>query len=84
MKTKFEGLWKTRKAVYVSKPFTQKQLKELPKKFRLVVRYNKFYQSDTARPKFVFSFMDAEEAEAFMFEFEEGEDEDDDRQSETV
>ena len=73
MKTKWEGLWNTRQAVYVSKPFTQKQVKEMPKKFRLVVRYNKYYQSDSGRPKFVFSLMDADEAEAFAFEFEDGE-----------
>ena len=74
MKTNWEGLWQSKTAVYRSKPLTQAQIKELPKKSRLIVRYNKFHtNNDGATPKFVFCFADAEDADAIALDFIEQE-----------
>ena len=36
-----------------------------------MLRYNKFYEADSNRPKFVFSFADAEAAESISFELQD-------------
>lgn len=74
MKTNWEGLWQSKTAVYRSKPLTQAQIKELPKKSRLIVRYNKFHtNNDGTTPKFVFCFADAQDADAITLDFIEQE-----------
>ena len=74
MKTKFEGLWKTRTAVYRSKPLTKKELQELPAKVRLIVRENKYHENnDDGTPRFVFTFADAGEAASIALEREKTE-----------
>ena len=71
-KSEWLGLWNTRSAVYQSKALTQKQIKELPKKCRVILRYNKFHRgNDDITPKFVFSFCDAETSEAISFGVED-------------
>jgi len=63
MKTEYEGLWLGRTAWYVSKPFTKKKLQEMPAKFRLIVRENKFHKNNKdGTPRFIFAFADAETA----------------------
>lgn len=71
-KSEFLGLWNTRQAWYQSKALTKKQLQELPKKVRVIMRYNKYHKGNDSRtPKFVFSFADAETAEAICFKMED-------------
>ena len=72
MKSEWLGLWQTRQGVYRSKALTQEQIKNLPKKSRVVLRYNKYHKSnDDITPKFVFSFCDAETSDAISFETED-------------
>jgi len=67
-KTAYEGLWKGKTAWYISKGFTKKQLKEMPNKFRLIVRENKYHKNnDDGTPRFIFSFVDAETANDLRF-----------------
>ena len=61
MKTQWEGLWKNRQGVYSGKVVNTA---DLPEKVRVIVRYNKYYESDTSRPRFVYCFADGAEAEA--------------------
>lgn len=56
-KTTWEGLWKRRSGVYCSRRFN---IEEFPKHTSIVVRYNKFYDKNTSRPRFVFCFADKE------------------------
>ena len=71
-KTNWMGLWNTRPAVYRSKALTQAQIKELPKKCRLILRENKFHRSnDDGTPRFVFCFADAEASDTISFELED-------------
>ena len=71
IKTDWIGLWQSRKAVYCSKPLLQEQILALPKKSRLVLRYNKFYHADSNKPRFVLTFADAEAYDAIAFETSE-------------
>jgi len=56
-KTKWEGLWQSRQGVYSGATIKKK---DIPTYARLVVRYNKFYEKDSNRPKFVYCFADSE------------------------
>ena len=71
VKSNWMGLWKQREGLYKSYALTQEQIKKLPKKTRILLRYNKFYEADSNRPKFVFSFADAEAAESISFELQD-------------
>lgn len=71
-KTNWMGMWNTRPAVYRSKALTQAQIKELPKKCRIILRENKFHRSNNdGTPRFVFCFADAEASDAISFEIED-------------
>ena len=63
---KYIGLWHGRKAWYVSKPLSVKKLKAIPDKMRLILRYNKYYESGTNRPKFIIAFVNADDATSFV------------------
>lgn len=78
MKTKYEGLWPGRTAWYISKPFTKQQVKDMPNKFRLIIRENKYHKNNSdGTPRFIFAFADAETAkETALFQFEDEESED--------
>ncbi len=71
MKSEYLGLWKGRTAWYISKPITQQQIKEMPKKTRIILRYNKCYEAKSNKPKFIFAFADAKTADAIVFETED-------------
>jgi hypothetical protein len=64
-KTKWEGLWRQREAVYSGKVIKKK---DLPDKARLIVRYNKYYASDSNRPKFIYCFASGEAYDAITLE----------------
>lgn len=68
MKTNWIGLWKSKsrkdKAVYSSPALTQSQIKELPKKCRIVLMRNRYKNENGTSPEYVFSFMDAQDYEA--------------------
>jgi hypothetical protein len=55
-----EGLWKNQRAAwYNSRQFSANEIIEMLENYKYVkigLRYNKFYEADTARPKFVFQF----------------------------
>lgn len=69
MKSQYEGLWKSeRTGWYCSKPMTQADIKKLPKKCRILMRYNKYYEKDSNKPNFIFAFADAEGMEAVTIE----------------
>lgn len=66
--TKWEGLWNKRPGIYGSRVFRKKNL---PDKFRIIVRYNKFYEKDSSRPRFVFCIADGDAAEAIELDMRE-------------
>ena len=69
MRTKYEGLWKGRTAWYISKGFTKQQLSQMPSKFRLIIRENRYHKSNAdGTPRFIFSFADAEDANDLVIE----------------
>lgn len=58
MKTTWQGLWKQdRDAFYASKVIKKA---DIPEHTRIVLRYNKFYDKATNRPRFVYCFADSE------------------------
>lgn len=70
---RYEGLWKGSTSWYVSKGFTKKQLEEMPKKFRLVLRENRYHKNnEDGTPRFIFGFVDADKAEEFRYGVEKG------------
>ena len=58
MNTKWEGLWKQNRQGFYAGPVIKKG--EIPKYTRIVLRYNKYYEKDTRRPRFVYCFADSE------------------------
>lgn len=59
-KTGWQGLWKQRDGLYAGKKILKKDLQELPTGTHLIIRYNRFYEAGTSRPKFVYCFADKE------------------------
>lgn len=59
-KTEWQGLWKQRNGLYTGKKLLKKDLQELPTGTHLIIRYNKFYEADTNKPRFVYCFADKE------------------------
>jgi hypothetical protein len=58
MTTKWMGLWaQDRPALYAGQVIKKA---DIPKYTRLVLRFNKFYERDSGRPKFVYCFADSE------------------------
>ena len=56
--TKWEGLWAQESpAIYAGKVIKKS---DIPKYTRIVLRYNKHYQKDSNRPRFVYCFADSE------------------------
>lgn len=72
MKTEWLGLWGNYyKNGFVSQALTQKQIKALPKKCKIYVNENQFYEEGGNKPKFVFCFSDAKDADEIHFSTEE-------------
>lgn len=69
--TKWLGLWaQERKGFYAGQVIKKT---DIPKYTRIVLRYNKFYEKDSNRPKFVYCFADSEgyESKCIPIELEE-------------
>lgn len=57
MKTKWQGLWKQKEALYISETIRRE---DIPENAKLIVRYNKYYQKDSSKPNFVYRFVEDE------------------------
>ena len=64
-KTQWLGLWKTREGVYSGQTIKRD---EIPDHAKLIVRYNKFYESDSNRPRFVYCFASGNAEKAITIE----------------
>ncbi len=83
---KMQGLWAQRQGWYASKTISKKELLDLigdTEQIKLILRYNKFYEKERNRPRFVFSFASANAAdeiteevqfitEGYIKEFDDG------------
>lgn len=69
-KTKWEGLWKNREGVYSGKTI---KTTDIPPYAKLIIRYNKYYESDSNRPRFVYTFAQKDAANAITLTMEEDE-----------
>ena len=66
---KYGGLWKSPSGWYVSSTIKKSDWKEMPKDFRLIIRQNKYWQSnkdETNRQRFIFRFADGRTADNLM------------------
>ena len=60
-KSQWLGLWNNRSGVYSGQLINKKDIPTgKGEKVRLILRYNKFYEADTNRPRFVYCFADSE------------------------
>ena len=59
MITKWQGLWPQERNGFYAGRVIKKS--EIPKYTRIVLRYNKFYEKDSNRPRFVYCFADSDE-----------------------
>lgn len=64
-KTKWQGLWNNREGVYSGKVIKKS---DIPAYSRLIVRYNKFYEKDGSKPRFVYCFANGDSAKAITME----------------
>ena len=69
--TKWEGLWQSKPSVYRGKVIAKK---DIPNYARLIVRYNRFYEKDSSKPRFVYCFANGEAADSISLELVECED----------
>lgn len=58
MKTNYIGLWAQERQGWYAGPVIKKA--DIPKYTRIIMRYNKYYDKEKNRPKFVMTFADAE------------------------
>jgi len=58
MNTKWQGLWAQERQGFYSGYVIKKA--DIPKYTRLVVRYNKYYEKDGNKPRFIYCFADSE------------------------
>lgn len=72
--TKWLGLWKQERQGFYAGQVIKKG--EIPKYTRIVLRYNKYYDKDSSRPRFVYCFADSEgyASKCVPIELEESED----------
>lgn len=56
--SKWMGLWAQERQGFYAGQVIKKS--DIPKYTRIVLRYNKFYEKDTNRPRFVYCFADSE------------------------
>ena len=66
-KTKWEGLWNNREGVYSGRVIKKA---DIPAYARLILRYNKYYEKDGNRPRFVYCFANGDAADAITLEQE--------------
>jgi len=58
MTTKWMGLWSQERSGYYSGQVIKKS--DIPKYTKIVLRYNKYYEKGSNRPRFVYCFADSE------------------------
>ena len=58
MNTEWKGLWKQDRQGFYAGQVIRK--KDIPSYTRIVLRYNKFYDKEKNRPKFVYCFADSD------------------------
>lgn len=58
MNTKWQGLWAQNREGFYAGQVIKKS--DIPKYTRIVMRYNKFYEKDGNKPRFVYCFSDSE------------------------
>lgn len=58
MTTKWQGLWAQERQGFYAGQVIKKT--DIPKYTRVILRYNKFYEKDGNRPRFVYCFADSE------------------------
>ena len=58
MSTKWQGLWAQNREGFYAGQVIKKS--DIPKYTRIVMRYNKFYEKDGNKPRFVYCFSDSE------------------------
>ena len=64
-KSKWYGLWNNREGVYSGQVINKA---DIPSYSRLIVRYNKFYDKDSNKPRFVYCFANGDAAKAITIE----------------
>ena len=71
MNTKWQGLWAQERQGFYAGYVIKKA--DIPKYTRLVLRYNKYYEKDSNKPRFVYCFADSEgyESKCVPIEIEE-------------
>lgn len=74
MTTKWMGLWAQERPAFYAGQVIKKS--DIPKYTRIVLRYNKYYEKDSNRPKFVYCFADSEGYESKCVPLELSEDTD--------
>jgi hypothetical protein len=66
-KTEWKGLWRNRAGVYSGQVLKKA---DIPKYARLIVRKNRFYDADSNRPMFVYTFAQGEASDAITIKTE--------------
>ena len=71
MTTKWMGLWAQERQAFYAGQVIKKT--DIPKYTRIVLRYNKYYEKDSNRPRFVYCFADSEgyESKCVPVEYDE-------------
>lgn len=64
-KTQWLGLWQTRQGVYAGQTIKKT---DVPGYAKLIVRYNKFYEAGSNKPRFVYCFATGSAAKAITLE----------------
>ena len=70
LKTKWEGLWQNREGVYSG--YTIKKT-DIPPYSKLIVRYNRFYEKGSNKPRFVYMFAQKAAADAITLQIDKDE-----------
>lgn len=69
-KTEWKGLWNNREGVYSGQVIKKS---DIPDYARLIVRYNKYYDKDSNRPRFVYCFANGDAAKAITMKVDKEE-----------
>ena len=66
-KTQWHGLWYQREGVYSGYVIKKS---DIPEKARLILRYNKYYDKGSNKPRFVYCFANGDSADAITMQVE--------------
>ena len=64
-KTNWYGLWNNREGVYSGQVIKKS---DIPAYARLIIRYNKYYEKDSNKPRFVYCFASSDAEKAITIE----------------